>query len=223
MKGFMLRKGTTLLYESDDVLVTSSRPGHFGPAGMMGDHVHDKGGLMLGLDVKPIDFGGANRLGTDKISDMEIAAAGYSKRTQAMTMDMVMFHLMYAPDDRLTYSVMPMWMHMDMTMVGIGMPMMDGMMPGHGGHHHLAPGETMRHSTEGFGDTEIGALYALSKAPRLGAIAGVMLSVPTGSVDRRNEDGSFNLDDFKVSYVLDMWLIRLTWLMWHSTTMSSVY
>lgn len=183
---------------SDDITVTATRSDTFGPAGTMGDHVHDKGTFMIGLEWQRSDHGGTNLSGSDEISDIAIADAGYGARTQSMTMDMAMLHLMYAPDDRLTFMVMPMWMRMKMTMVGVGAPMddhmggmdMGGMDMGHG-HHMLAPGETMTHSTEGFGDTEVGALYALANRPELGVIAGMAVSIPTGKIDRENADGTF--------------------------------
>ena len=175
----------------EDVTITAQRPDRYGPAGTMGDHVHDKNTFMVGLEWMHSDYGGTNLAGSSEISDAEIADAGYMARTQSMQMDMAMLHLMYAPNDRLTFMVMPMWMRMKMTMVGIGDPMMGGGMGGHGGHHMLMPGETMSHSTEGFGDTEVGALYALVKEPAVSLIAGLSVSAPTGKVDRKNDDGSY--------------------------------
>lgn len=176
--------------QADPVTITGQSATDYAPSGMMGDHVHDGGTFMVGLEWRHADDGGTNLRGHREASDAEIAAAGYTARTQAMTMDMAMLHLMYAPDDRLTLMAMPMWMRMKMTMVGIGaMPMMPTM-PGMD-HHMLMPGETMTHATEGFGDTEVGALYALVKQPTLEVIAGTMVSIPTGKIDRTNEDGSY--------------------------------
>lgn len=176
----------------EDVTITAQRPDRYGPAGTMGDHVHDKNTLMVGLEWMHSDYGGTNLSGSSEISDEAIADAGYMARTQSMQMDMAMLHLMYAPNDRLTLMVMPMWMRMKMTMIGIGDPMMGGGHGGgHGGHHMLMPGETMSHSTEGFGDTEVGALYSLVKEPAVSLIAGFSVSAPTGKVDRKNGDGSY--------------------------------
>lgn len=163
-------------------------PDGHGPAGVMFDHVHKSGDVMLGLMWMHERHDGANYAGTDRVSDTDLVAAGYSTRARAMTMDMVMAHVMYAPSDRITLMVMPSWMRMEMTMLGIGMPAMDG---AHGGHHMLMPGETMTHSVSGIGDTKAGALVSLSRAPGLSAHAGLMVSIPTGSVSKKNDDGSF--------------------------------
>lgn len=175
--------------EPQPIVATGQRPDQHGPAGVMGDHVHDKGVFMVGVEWVHSDAGGPNQSGTETIDDSAIAARGFSSRTRSMQMDMAMLHLMYAPNDSVTLMVMPMWMRMEMTMVGIGSGMDHGM--GHGGHHMLAPGETMTHTTQGFGDTEAGALIALSRRPQLSAIAGLSVSIPTGRVDRTNEDGTF--------------------------------
>lgn len=175
------------------IFAIGERPSDHGPAGIMAGHTHNGGEVMVGLEWIHSDFGGAsNRSGTEAISDADIVAAGYMARTQSMQMDMAMLHIMYAPSDRVTLYAMPMWMRMKMTMVGIGADMPDdGGMGGHDGHHMLAPGETMTHSTQGIGDTEVGALVALSKAPKLGVIAGLGVSAPTGKVDRKDQDGNF--------------------------------
>ena len=172
---------------ADTITVEASRPDGHGPAGMMGDHTHEKGGLMIGLSLMHDDYRGTNRLGNDKISDDAIFAAGYSGRTQSMTMDMAMLHIMYAPSDRLTLMVMPSWQRMEMVMIGTGTTAA----PGHGGHHALEKGETMSHSTEGFGDTQVSALVTLSKSKSHQLHAGMGVSIPTGSVSRKDDDGNF--------------------------------
>ena len=159
-----------------------------GPAGMMGDHVPHVGEFMLGLTWSHERHDGANYTGTRKASDAEIAAAGFTVRAKSMTMDMVMAHVMYAPNERITLMAMPMWMRMEMTMLGIAMPPMG---TDHVGHHTLMPGETMTHAVSGIGDTKLGALVALSRAPKLSAHAGLLVSAPTGSVSRKNDDGSY--------------------------------
>jgi hypothetical protein len=102
-----------------------------------------------------------------------------------MTMDMAMLHLMWAPSDRVTLMVMPSWQKMGMTMLGVAPGM------AHGGHMPLGVGQTMSHSTEGFGDTQVGALVSLSRDPNFSAHAGLMLSMPTGRPDIKDADGNF--------------------------------
>lgn len=170
----------------DNIVAVGQRADEHGPAGTMGEHVHKGGEFMVGLIWMHDEYKGTNRSGTRNIADHAIAEAGFIARTKAMTMDMAMLHLMWAPNDRITLMAMPMWMRMDMTMLGIS-----SHSGGTSGHHSLAPGETMSHSISGLGDTEVGALVSLSRNPKLSAHAGLAASIPTGSVSRKNAKGNF--------------------------------
>ncbi|MEC7161002.1 MAG: hypothetical protein VXW57_04230, partial [Pseudomonadota bacterium] len=99
---------------------------------------------------------------------------------------------------------MPHWMRHDMAMVGID-PANTGM--GHGdmdhmsgdtgmggmdhNHHSMAFGQTMSHSTQGFGDTLVSASYRLANTPAFKAHATLGVWAPTGKVDRKNANGTF--------------------------------
>lgn len=168
---------------SDEILALGHRADAHGPAGTMDDHMHKSGDLMIGLSWMHEDYRGANLRGSEAIGDAAIAAAGFTARTKAMKMDMAMLHVMWAPSDRVTLMLVPTWMRMEMTMLGIA--------PNTSGHHALAVGETMTHATSGIGDTRLGALVALRRNPKLSAHAGLVLSVPTGSVSRKDADGNF--------------------------------
>lgn len=169
-----------------EIVASGFRPDAHGPAGTMADHVHKSGDLMVGLMWMHEDYGGTNRIGTDPIDDAAIAAAGYATKADAMTMDMAMLHIMYAPSDRITLMLVPSWMRMGMTMKGLPAAMGSS----HAGHM-LMPGETMSHSASGPGDTQFGALVALSRRPELSAHAGLMISAPTGEATRKNANGSY--------------------------------
>ena len=171
-------------------------------AAMLNDHMHDAGEFMIGLRFQRQVDAGDNRLGTAKINDAQIFAAGFTSRVERMEMDMVMLDLMFAPTDDITLMVMPhyMWHRMDMRGIdpaNTGMGEMDEM--GHGGHgasgghsHGGIPfGQIASHDTEGFGDTLVSASYRLSDAPQLRAHATLGVWVPTGSVSRMNADGTF--------------------------------
>ena len=162
-------------------------------AGLMNDHMHEGGEVMVGLRLERSRWSGANRSGTEALSDAAIAAAGYTARTASMEMDMAMLDLMFAPNDDLTLMVMPMYMRHRMTMVGIDPA--GGAGGGHGGHggagHALGLGETHAHGIEGFGDTLVSASYRLARSPGFGAHATLGVWLPTGSADRTNADGTF--------------------------------
>lgn len=173
----------------EEIIAEGFRPDAHGPAGTMSDHVHKSGDLMIGLMWMHEDYGGSNVSGTTPISDQAIADAGYATKADAMTMDMAMLHIMYAPSDRVTLMVVPSWMKMGMTMKGLPAPTSGGMSGMSG--HMLMPGQTMSHSAEGIGDTLFGALVSLSRKPKLSAHAGLMVSAPTGSDTRKSASGSY--------------------------------
>lgn len=178
----------------DPIVALGQRPDAHGPAGVMGDHVHNSGELMIGLEWMHMRHSGANQRGAEGIADADIVAAGYSTRTSAMTMDMAMLHIMYAPNDLLTFTLMPSWNRMEMTMLGIDPMAMGGATGGHGGHgghHGPAFGETMTHAVSGVGDTRVGAAIALSRNSALSAHAGLELSVPTGKSAVKDSGGTF--------------------------------
>jgi len=176
----------------DEPEITVQSPLLHPAAGLMNEHMHDGGEVMIGLRYERVRYGGATLAGGSEIADPAIVAAGYSSRTRSMTMDMVMLDLMFAPTDDLTLMVMPHYMRHRMTMVGIDP--MAGAGGGHGGHHggHALPfGESHAHGTEGFGDTLVSASYRLGRRPGFGAHATLGVWVPTGSVDKKNADGTF--------------------------------
>lgn len=184
------------------IVALGRRADAHGPAGTTADHVHHRGDLMIGAMWMHEDQRGTNRRGTAPVTDGELAEAGYASRVSAMTMDMAMLHVMWAPSERVTLMVAPSWMRMRMVMLGLpesaagaesggeesGEP---GGEAGHGHHHGLAPGERMAMTVAGLGDTRIGAIVALAGRPALSAHAALELSVPTGSVTRRDPTGTY--------------------------------
>ena len=194
------RNAATATAEQEPIVVTdvSLHPA----AGLMNEHTHDGGEIMLALRYTHNRYSGANRSGTDRIPDADILAAGYATRAKRMDMDMVMLDIMYAPNDTITLMVMPHWMRHEMAMVGID-PANSGMDMGHGmgddmdmasGHHHgheIPYGQTMTHTTSGFGDTLVSASYRLANARALKAHATLGVWIPTGEVARKNADGTF--------------------------------
>ena len=177
----------------DESEITVQSPLIHPAAGLMNEHMHDGGELMIGVRYERTRFSGANQAGTDEIADPAIVAAGFTARTAAMTMDMVMLDVMYAPTDRVTLMVMPHYMWHRMEMLGID-PAAGAGGGGHGGHgagHAIPFGEVHAHGTDGFGDTLVSASYRLAREPGFGAHATLGVWVPTGAADRKNADGTF--------------------------------
>lgn len=173
-------------------------------AGLMNDHMHEGGEIMLGLRFERQRHAGANRSGTTKLADSAIHAAGFTSRATSMEMDMLMLDVMFAPNDDITLMIMPHYMWHRMEMVGID-PAVSGMPgehdgghddAGHGGEHGaghgaLPYGEVHAHGAKGFGDTLVSASYRLVRRPGLRAHATLGLWVPTGKNGLKNPDGSY--------------------------------
>ncbi len=150
-------------------------PDSYGPASMMGDHLHESEGIMTGYRYSTTSYSGLYE-GANEVSDNALIAAGYSAFPTSMTMDMLMLDIMYAYTDDLTFMLMPQYMRMDMSMdmdMGIDMPVL----------HNT-------HDVSGIGDTKASALYRLVGGESFDVIGTLGVSIPTGKVDRRNTNGA---------------------------------
>lgn len=140
------------------------------PAGIMTDHIHNKGEWMVSYTYMNMLMNG-NQTGTSKTSDAEIYNT-YMMAPQTMTMQMHMLMLMYGITDRLTIMVMGGYnyysMDMDMpAMIMNGAPM---------------PASTMYCTTSALADTRIYGLYNFSRRAQYKLIGSLAISLPTGSV-----------------------------------------
>lgn len=162
-------------------------PASHAPAGVLFDHMHKAGEFMVGYRFMYSRQAGDMLRGTSTVSDLQLAAAGYSMKPTSMNMYMNMLDIMYAPTDWLTLMVMPQYVSMDMTMQGL--PMLPGMDTDHHGGH--GDGGSHSHSTDGFGDTLLSGLVRLYQDEINHAHAGITFSAPTGSVTQKGADGRY--------------------------------
>jgi hypothetical protein len=156
------------------------------PAGVLFDHMHKKGEIMLGFRYAGSFAGGAMLHGEHSAGDQQIIDNGCSPHACSMkptdmTMNMYMLDIMYAPADWLTLMVMPMWMSHDMTMG----PLAGDIPAGHDEHGGGHGGHTGSHShgTQGWGDTIFGPEIRLAEGPGYHLHVSPMVSAPTGRVD----------------------------------------
>lgn len=156
------------------------RPDAFAPAGVMTDHVHDKGDFSIAYSYMDMAMQG-NQIGTKAVSDATIFNT-YMMVTNRMNMQMHMLMPMYGVTDRFTlmamlsYNVNNMSMHM--------VPMQSMMnMPGMTMADYNNMPTTMKSS--GLGDTKIYALYNVLPACNSRLVAGMGLSLPTGSINAK--------------------------------------
>jgi len=139
-----------------------------GPSGVMGDHIHRKGGLMASYRYMFMSMQ-RNYDGDSQISDAE-AQSGYMGSAAEMDMQMHMLGVMYAPSDKLTLMLMSAYKENSM---------LNNMM-----------GMRTKMRSSGWGDATLSAYYGLYKKQASSAHVGLGLSAPTGSIDERMSSGA---------------------------------
>ena len=145
------------------------RPDAHAPIGVMRDHTHKQGELMLSYRATYMNMED-NRDGTDTVSVQQVLD-DYKVAPTAMPMWMHMFGAMYGVTDTLTISVMGGFADKEMDNV-------------------RRDGSTFTMDNDGITDTQVNALYRFydDGQHRLQFNAG--LSLPTGSVDDRRPNGA---------------------------------
>ncbi len=147
----------------------AGRPDSHAPYGVMGEHTHKKGEVMLSYRFMRMEMND-NGVGSDTIADTEVFTThGFPVAPTRMTMDMHMFGAMYAPNDKLT--LMGMLPLLNISMDHLVVPM----------------GRRFTTKTSGFGDIKLSGLYSIYAhgAHKIHLNAGI--SLPTGSTDERGD------------------------------------
>lgn len=149
------------------------------PIGVMGDHRHANGEVMLSYRAMVMQMAG-NRDGTDTLSPEEIVTevanpfappATLRVVPTEMTMTMHMVGAMYAPSDRVTLMLMGTYLTSEMDHTTF---------QGMAGTTELG---TFTTETSGFGDTTVAALIGVYDKEHLTAHLGLGISLPTGSIE----------------------------------------
>lgn len=143
-----------------------NRPDAYAPIGIMGDHLHHKGGFMVSLRYMTMQMDG-NISGSKSVDNMTIFQ-DYMVAPQSMRMDMLMIGVMYAPTDKLTLMLMQNMLSKEM---------------------QLQTRMGMEFSTEstGLGDLKIGALYGLMSKVNSSIHINASVSLPTGSITIKDD------------------------------------
>ncbi|MEM9158337.1 MAG: transporter [Verrucomicrobiota bacterium] len=155
---------------------TTCPEGH-GPISVMGDHMHKSGETMFSYRFMTMDMDGM-RSGTNGVSSDEVFAANYTVTPTSMTMDMHMFGIMHAPNDKVTLMGMLPYTEseMDHLIFGMAAPL-------------IALNDDSRIFTtrsSGWGDFKLSALVDLFKQDNQRAHYTIGLSAPTGSIDEQD-------------------------------------
>lgn len=153
------------------------RPDSHAPIGVMGDHGHKKGEIMLSyrfmvMEMRGLQSGGSVLETTEVLKDFMMAP------TQ-MGMQMHMLGAMFAPHDKITLMAMTSYQQRHMAMQGAHH---------HKEGHHLHPVGSHEMSSAGIGDTKLEALLTLWKKPDLTLLGNIGISLPTGSIEQKGDN-----------------------------------
>ena len=191
----------------------SGRTDTHAPAGLMGDHAHGKGEMMVEYKYMNMYMGGS-RAGHTAISTG--AARMFDGNMfmvvpEAMTMEMHMTHFMWAPSDEVTLYVMPMWVinTMDHTLFAMG-----------GGT------STFRKTNAGFSDLPFGGLWKMREDDSSEMIVNFGFSAPTGDIDNTTANAMGMQGEFPYPMRLGKgsWTARpgITWKSYSPTGMRGI-
>ncbi|MEM9496881.1 MAG: transporter [Pseudomonadota bacterium] len=156
------------------------------PIGVMGDHLHKKGEVMLSYRFMRMEMDG-NRIGTSSVSPETIVTTvpnrffGLPMQPPTlrvvptdMTMDMHMFGIMYAPSDRVTLMGMVPYISKSMNHLTFAGPVGTTVLGG------------FKTETEGLGDIKVSALIGVydtqTNNTRHRVHLNLGISLPTGSI-----------------------------------------
>ncbi len=145
--------------------------GHHGPGptahaplGVMGDHTHGAGGVMLSYRFGFMNMDG-NRDGTSDRSTADVLR-DFPVAPTRMETEMHMFGAMWAPVDQVTLSAMVPYLRKEMD-------------------HRTRMGTSFTTKTDGLGDIRVGALVPLVERESGRLHANLILSLPTGSTTEK--------------------------------------
>jgi hypothetical protein len=147
------------------------------PPGLMYNKLHRGAEWMISYDYSHTGIQG-NICGDSKIGSDEIRKS-YIMAPDKMVMDMHMLMAMYGVTDRFTIMLMTSWNTSTMNMNMNGTTIMN--MPG-------MPAEAAmpdRQTISGWGDSKITALYSIFNKENDQVTAGLGISIPTGSVNKK--------------------------------------
>lgn len=143
---------------------TSARPDGHAPIGIMGDHLHGPGEIMLSYRYMRMQMEGS-RIGTDQVADGEVVSPSGS-------------------DFIVTPTKMPMDMHMFGAMLGVtrGVTIM-GMLPyvSSSMDHLTRAGATFTTESGSLGDFKLSGLFRMARWNRQFVMGQLGVSMPTGS------------------------------------------
>lgn len=153
------------------------------PIGVMGDHLHSRGEIMLSYRFMRMEMDG-NRIGTESVS-AETVLDDFMVTPTEMPMGMHMFGLMWAPSDRVTLMGMTNWTTSEMD-------------------HLTRMGGEFTTESSGIGDTRLTALVGLTDVGNVGIHVNAGVSLPTGSIDETDVTPASAPDETRLPYPMQI-------------------
>jgi hypothetical protein len=142
---------------------SSARPDGHAPLGVMGDHTHERGEVMLSYRYMPMRMNG-NRDGTTRLSPADVLTH-FPVAPLRMAMTMHMLGVMAAPTKRLTLMGM--------------LPIVDA-----GMDHQTRPGGLFTTEATGLGDITVSGLLRIFNGNRRAMHLNLGFSLPTGAINQ---------------------------------------
>jgi hypothetical protein len=139
------------------------------PIGVMGAHMHPKGGFMFSYRYSRMRMDG-NRDGTSKVpvDDILLPNGSYMVSPTDMDMQMHMFGAMYAPADWVTLMAMIPYVELSMD-------------------HHMANGNRFETNSKGVGDLRLSGLFKIFQNDTHSTHLNFGLSFPTGGIGHKDQ------------------------------------
>lgn len=160
---------------------SSSRPDGHAPISVMGDHYHGNGEWMVSYRFMPMWMDG--NLKGNKSVNQEKIFENYMAAPERMNMQMHMLGVMYAPSDQVTLMLMGNYLSNEMEL-------------------QSKHGMNFTTSSDGLGDLQLSALLKLLNKNRQSLHAMVGASIPSGSIDER--DNTPMKDDAHLAYPMQL-------------------
>jgi hypothetical protein len=162
---------------------TSGRPDGHAPLGVMGDHTHSAGEVMLSYRFMRMEMDG-NRSGTESLAPEDVLD-DYMVTPLNMPMSMHMVGAMYAPSDRVTLMAMVPFLSREM-------------------EHQTRMGGMFTTESSGLGDISLTGLVNLYNQNRDAAILNLGVRFPTGSIEQADQTPASAPNEVQLPYPMQI-------------------
>jgi hypothetical protein len=144
----------------------AGRPDSHAPIGVMADHTHEAGEIMLSYRYMYMPMR-SNYDGSSTVSDAAVLK-DYMVVPTSMDMHMHMLGAMYAPTDEITLMFMAPYSFLSMD-------------------HLRRDGKRFTTESEGWGDLSLGGMFKVYDANRSRVHLNLSVGLPTGSIEEKDE------------------------------------